>query len=67
MSDQGYVSLTLTRLRQDRAHSPSAEPKDANFLKTAPLPAGRASARGVACPDMTSDFRTRSCLSDGLL
>jgi hypothetical protein len=39
MSDQGYASLTLTRPRQERAHSPSAEPKDANVLQTALLPA----------------------------
>ena len=39
MSDQGYVSLTLTRPRQERAHSPSAEHKDANVLQMALLPA----------------------------
>ena len=39
MSDQGYASLTLTRLRHERAHSPSAEHKDANVLQMALLPA----------------------------
>ena len=38
ISDDGYASLTLTRPRQERAHSPSAEPKDANVLQMTLLP-----------------------------